>query len=249
MTRTFGRDSLALESTAGVLVREDVEPLSESIGGALGGRPRVAIRFGGVGSSTSASSSSRSTAFRFFGDEGPTAVAADVTDAETEGDLALWTRVSFEACDELERFRVCVGVGEDESAGDVDDEASAESLIAIDGTAEESIRGERSEAEIFRRTRVLVLFSNGVSSSIVVAFGTLLAGGFRLVAGRLVRLPAGATGLDVCSFNKCGLFGKRSKYCAAVMSTSSLVPELRVALRVSAATEPFSPTSVAYHRR
>jgi hypothetical protein len=73
----------------GVLVREDVEPFSESIGGALGGRPRVAIRFGGVGSNPSSFSSSRSTAFRFFGDKGPTAVAADATDTETEGDLAL----------------------------------------------------------------------------------------------------------------------------------------------------------------
>lgn len=159
--------------------------------------------------------------------------------------------MSFEDCDELERLRVWVGADEDKSAGDVDDEGSAESLIAIDGRltpAEESIRGERSEAEIFRRTRVLVLFSNGVSSSIV-AFGTLLVGGFRLVAARLIRLPTGATGLDVCSFNKCSLFGKRSKCWAAVMSTSSLVPELRVALRVSAVAEPFSPTSVAYHRR
>ena len=74
----------------GVLLREDVEPFSETIGGgALGGRPRVAIRFGGVGSSISSSSSSSSRAFRFFGDEGATAVAADATDAETEGDLAL----------------------------------------------------------------------------------------------------------------------------------------------------------------
>lgn len=160
--------------------------------------------------------------------------------------------MSFEACDELERLRVWVGTDEDESEGDVDDEASADSsLIAIDGIstpAEESILGERSEAKIFRRTRVLVLFSNGASPSIV-AFGILLVGGFRLVAERLVRLPTGATGLDVCSFNKCSLFGKRPKYCAAVMSVSSLVPELRVALRVSAGVEPFSPTSVAYHRR
>ena len=92
LARTFGLESWALESTVGVLVREDVEPFSsESIGGALGGRPRVAIRFGGggVGSNASLSSSSMSTAFRFFGDDGPTAVAADVTDAETEGDLAL----------------------------------------------------------------------------------------------------------------------------------------------------------------
>jgi hypothetical protein len=144
----------------------------------------------------------RSIAFRFFGEEGPTTVEME---AATEGDLVPSTRVSVEACDELERLREWVGaVDKDDSACDVDEEASAESLMLIEGRsppAEDSIRGERSEAVIFRRARVLVLVWNGASSS-TVAFGTLLAGGFRLVVVRLVRLPAGATGLDVCSFSR-----------------------------------------------
>jgi len=92
----------------------------------------VTIRFVGVGSDSSpitAPSSSRSIPFLFFVDEGPTTVE---TEAATEGDLVLSTRVSFEACEELERLRLCVGVvDEDDSACDVDEEASAESLVLI----------------------------------------------------------------------------------------------------------------------